>query len=114
MNLRLFLSIMPDNKWRQTLTALIKKLHTESWGSRVHWTAPENLHLTLRFIGECSSEILPLLQQELASTIKKIAPFKLQAKSVQLFSISSHPRFIALGIILSSELLGLQQTIDQA
>lgn len=114
MNFRLFLSLLPNEEWRQYLTALIQQLRKETGSSLIHWIAPENLHITLRFIGECSRERFPLIQPLLTETIKVIAPFSLSANNIQLFPKPSHAHTIALGIKLNSALFELQQVIDHA
>ena len=49
--MRLFIAINPDDETRRRLVALLDALRSRS--SRGRFTIPENIHLTLAFLGEC-------------------------------------------------------------
>lgn len=49
---RVFFGIRPDETALSSLLAGQRTLQAHPWNSSVRWTAPENIHLTLRFLGD--------------------------------------------------------------
>ena len=47
--MRLFTAVDPSREVHENLVRLLERLRPEA---RLRWTRPENLHLTLKFIGE--------------------------------------------------------------
>jgi 2'-5' RNA ligase len=70
--MRLFLGLQPPEALRQELAALAIGMP----GAR--WVAPENIHLTLRFIGEVSPADAEDLDAELRALSAAPAPVRLQ------------------------------------
>ena len=54
MNVRLFVAVEITEETRKKLTAFQEKL--KKAGADVGWVAPENLHITLKFIGYMDEE----------------------------------------------------------
>ncbi len=75
----------------------------------VRWTAPENLHLTVRFIGEVPQAKVPVIKAWL-KTVSENA-FSLQIKGLGYFD--KHPQAVVwAGIVPSPELAALQQRVN--
>lgn len=56
--IKIFFALWPENASREQLYRLAKQLAMNCEGRRIR---PENLHLTLLFIGELESSVVPLL-----------------------------------------------------
>ena len=100
---RLFVALaLPDRVLAQ-LTALGKEF------PGLKWTPPENLHLTLRFIGNLPEERVAAVQTALRAV--KAAPFSLRLNGLGLFA---RPRRSILwaGLEPCPELLELKDRID--
>jgi 2'-5' RNA ligase len=110
-SLRLFFAIELDNALREALTKLIKALQQEQWSNNIRWTQPENLHITLRFIGECEFIRAADLLKQLMPAIHTIPAFTLQLDQLHLFPDPHQPRVIALGMQPSDELFTLVQAL---
>jgi 2'-5' RNA ligase len=61
------------------------------------WTNSENLHFTLKFLGEVSREKLPALQDSLKSATHQ-ASFSVRLGPVGYFPSANRPRIIWLGL----------------
>lgn len=61
-SLRLFYALWPDEATRAALAALLPRFGLPGNGRP---TAPENLHLTMAFLGMQPAEVLPTLEQQL-------------------------------------------------
>lgn len=72
----------------------------------------DQLHLTLRFIGEIETDVLPSLMENLATV--QSPPFPLALKGVGHFPLRGKPRIVWAGITPQSELSRLSSRIDQS
>jgi 2'-5' RNA ligase len=77
--MRLFLGLPIPPELAQALTRLTQAIELPK-GRR---TAPENLHLTLVFLGEVAEPKLPAIEQELSEL--RFAPFSLKLTSLNTF-----------------------------
>ena len=75
------------------------------------WTAPENLHLTLRFIGEVPENHMNEIDDVLAEV--SVSPFELSLAGVDTFARGREPTTIWAGLDPSESLSLLQSRIDK-
>lgn len=59
--MRLFIGVPVSAEVKEAVAALIAKF--KECGADVKWTDPENLHLTLRFLGETPEKSVPTIQE---------------------------------------------------
>lgn len=84
----------------------------ERAGLRAKFVEPENLHITLRFIGEVPRATVDLLRRRLAEV--KYEPFKMLIKGVGGFPNLSSPRVLWLGVEDGAAKLGeLARAVNQ-
>lgn len=113
--MRIFFAIKTNDELRAILSQLIKSFQAEIWGSQIRWVHPENLHVTLRFIGACNAEQVSSLIKNVDTAIKQnktILPFTIQCKHVQLFPTPSRPKIISVGFHPAPELFHLVATVE--
>lgn len=95
--MRLFVSIeLPDNLKNQ-----IKKIIEElkKCDPKVKWVGTENLHITLKFIGEVKEEEkINKITQKLEDSVKGQGPFTASFSRLGTFPEGKNPRVIWLGI----------------
>lgn len=87
---RLFIAVPLVEPIRHALTALMSPLHD------VRWTRDEQLHLTLRFLGDTAEERIDPLVTQLARI--RVQPFLLPLEGVGAFPPNAPPRVIWAGI----------------
>lgn len=79
------------------------------------WTPVEQMHLTLRFLGETTSAQQAQLAARLAAVVAGYGPFGLTVSGVGCFPRWQAPRVLWLGIQGASQALGaLQAEVEQA
>jgi 2'-5' RNA ligase len=92
---RLFFAVPLPAEWRSPLTALQQRLAQS--GVRVKWVEPQNLHLTLRFLGDQPDSRQGQLT-EIAQTVAAGHPaFELALQGVGAFPEVRRPRTLWVG-----------------
>ena len=67
-------------------------------GTEVKWVEPENLHLTLLFLGEVEDREIPQVCRIISEETGKHAPFPLSVESVGCFPNPRRPRIVWVGV----------------
>lgn len=110
--MRLFIGIWPPDRVTDALVEAQEKLgHLAPRGS-LRYSSREQLHLTLRFLGETPKTQLEALQNTVTRATAGSAPFQLRAEGVGCFPATDRPRVVWVGITGDSLALGsLQQNV---
>ena len=74
---------------------------------------PDDLHVTLHFIGAMSEQSLPLLTKNLRMIAGKTPPFNIDVDGLSYFGSPSGPRVVYLSIEESDTLSTLHKHIDE-
>lgn len=70
----------------------------KSYGFPVRWVKPENIHLTLKFLGDIPPESIDSIATAMEVTIRGHSPMTLFAKGLGVFPGIKKPRVIWVGI----------------
>jgi RNA 2',3'-cyclic 3'-phosphodiesterase len=114
--MRLFVALEIPAAVRDNLAAQIKELRDLSAqvvDKRPRWLRPENLHVTLKFIGEVPPAKLDDIRSTLAA-IRSDAPVDLKFRGLGFFPNEQLPRVLWAGIKASPNLPSLAANIDSA
>jgi 2'-5' RNA ligase len=109
--MRLFVALEISSTVRENLAELLKSLRSISPQTR--WARPENLHVTLRFIGEVSEARLAGIRGALFG-VRSHQPVTLEFRGLGFFPNEKHPRVFWAGIDASPNLKTLAADIDGA
>lgn len=110
---RVFIAIELTPEIHQTLTQLISRL--KSCGDEsLRWVKPENIHLTLKFLGETPVQKLSAISTALEHSLSQYEAFLLTIKGTGCFPNASHPRVLWTGVALPTTLAEMQRGIDHA
>jgi RNA 2',3'-cyclic 3'-phosphodiesterase len=83
-------------------------------GADVAWTNPDNVHLTLKFLGEIDKKLASEVEQVCLETIADMPPFKLSINGTGFFPNARHPRVLWVGLSGEVERLErLQEQLDE-
>src|SRR3990167_8149754 len=93
--IRSFVAILLSDETRQAAASLIDSLRPV--GRRVSWVKAENLHLTLKFLGDQSPEDLRRVIEGLTEATAASAPFELLLSGLGAFPDLRRPRVIWVG-----------------
>lgn len=111
--LRAFIASDIPPEIKQAISSQTASLRKES-GRAVRWVTPENIHLTLKFLGEVSASNLELLAQALRAECAQIAPFTVSVEGLGCFPNLRRPRVVWLGLTAPPELNHLQRQAESA
>ncbi|UCF31469.1 MAG: RNA 2',3'-cyclic phosphodiesterase [bacterium] len=113
--MRLFLAIELDPSIKDSLRGAIEELRAAR--APVRWVRPENLHLTLKFLGETEEEKAAELCSLLAGVCRGIWPFEFDVLGAGVFPATSRPRVVWADIQEPSgtfgKLYGLIETVTE-
>ena len=107
--MRLFVALEIPTAVRENLAALLKSLLALSPDPR--WVRAENLHVTLKFIGEWPPEKLDGLRNALAA-VRVDKPVTIDFRGLRFFPNEKRPRVFWAGIEASPNLITLASEID--
>ena len=99
--MRTFIAIELPQKIIGTLSALQNQLKNTQ--ADVKWVAPENIHLTLKFLGEVDEKKIEKIIQALEETAKDNQPFSIRLCALGAFPKINFPRVIWVGIDAGDE-----------
>jgi len=94
--LRTFIAVAIDKTIRDRAVALQEALGRA--GADVKWVEPENLHVTLLFLGEVEDRALPAVCRVVADVTAEIAPFEMSIAGAGCFPNPRRPRTLWVGI----------------
>lgn len=100
---------MLPEEWQKILKQPQEKI---GWlGRGVKWVEPENLHLTLKFMGETPDTLVPQIERDLEECAREVEPFNISIQGVGCFPSKQRPRAYWAGLSASKSLLDLQDSI---
>ena len=94
--MRAFIAIELSDNIRDTLSQI--QSHLKYSGADVKWIEKDNIHLTLKFLGEISEEKLQQVKLALEIIGKETRPFEISIKDIGAFPKIDHPRVIWVGL----------------
>lgn len=112
---RLFVAVDPDERTRRRLAKMLEAL--KGAVGRARWTAsfprPENLHLTLKFLGTVEAARLPEIGQQIAR-VGSTDRFEIAFEGLGAFPSRSRPRILWVGVTQGAEALkSLAEQVDR-
>jgi len=79
----------------------------------VRWVRPDNIHLTLKFLGDTPPTVVPAVSDALAVAVSGAAPFYLGLKGVGVFPGIKAARVIWAGLYGDvAQVIDLQQAVE--
>jgi 2'-5' RNA ligase len=109
--MRLFVALEIPAAVRDNLATLIKDLRNVDPKSR--WVRPENLHVTLKFIGEAPADELDAIRSALGG-VRAEQSIEMDFRGLGFFPHEKHPRVLLANVEASTHLKSLAGDIDHA
>ena len=113
--MRLFVAVEVPAAIRDDLAASVSQLRaleSKSSANKLRWVRPENLHVTLKFIGSVPPEKLDAIRAEL-SRVRSDRPVELRFRGLGFFPSAKRPRVLWAGMAASPNLAAIAGDIDK-
>jgi RNA 2',3'-cyclic 3'-phosphodiesterase len=108
--MRLFVAINFTSKDRQRMARSARKMREAELP--VRWIEPDQIHMTLKFLGEVRPERVAAVEAAVARVASKTRPFNMRMGGAGAFPTTRRPKVIWLGADASPELRCLKHDIE--
>ena len=109
--LRLFIAIELPSNIIDGLRNVQEELKDKS--NKLSWAKPENIHLTLKFLGDTETGKIDSMVNILEGIAGKSFSFEISVKGVGTFPAAGNPRVIWVGIEENKDMLQLYNNIEE-
>ncbi len=96
--MRTFLALEISPAIRQSIASLLESLAQQVPNRTVRWVRPENVHLTLAFLGDFPAENVPHVQEAVQRATSETPPLPLSVGGLGAFPRPQAPRVIWIGV----------------
>lgn len=110
--LRAFIAIDLPQPIQEAIEKQTSRLRQAAGDGLVRWIPPQNIHLTLKFLGNIAASHMDFLKQLLHQTADSHQPFDVQIGGIGSFPNSKLPRVLWAGVHAPADLASLQKTIE--
>jgi len=114
LNLRCFIAVDFPTKILEKIDQIIQYFGTQTPSKVIKWVAKENLHLTLKFIGEVSPGQLDQMKSIIPEAIHRKSAFEVGIEGLGMYPSYEKPRVVWLGITNGQPLIDIHKHLDQA
>lgn len=112
--IRAFIAIDLPEAIREELASIVQDLNREVPKKSIRWARPENIHLTLKFLGDTKIDSLDQITGGLDRVGGGNPPFHLALDKLGCFPNPRRPRIVWVGVNGDVDTLqSLQETVDQ-
>jgi RNA 2',3'-cyclic 3'-phosphodiesterase len=112
--LRTFIAVEIPPHVQNQIQQETEPLHKAIGTSLVRWVPAQNIHLTLKFLGDVSPASMDILTQMLRTEADSCPAFDLQISGLGSFPSLRRPRVLFIGIQAPAELEALYRGIESA
>ena len=113
--IRTFIAIELTDALHRALFEAQAQFKRDRAARAVRWVAPDNIHITLKFLGDVDADRMPALRRALADACVGSAPFTLTIGGAGAFPNPRHPNVVWIGARGQIEVAArLAQKIDDA
>lgn len=112
MKIRLFIALILSDETLDHINKFRESIYADD--EKTRWESREKLHITLKFIGDTEEEVIPFIEKELESVLKKYNKIKINFTKFGIIKKYSEPKILWLGLQRSELLEKLHNDIDNS
>ena len=101
--IRCFIALPIPQKVKESMEQLQRDLDRRGWG--VRWVPPENLHITLKFLGNVDPKLICPLLEGLEEIARRTDPFETCLEGIGVFPNLKQPRVLWVGMTRGADAL---------
>jgi RNA 2',3'-cyclic 3'-phosphodiesterase len=107
---RLFVAVTVPLAALEACCQVIDPVRTSMLGREARWVRTDNLHLTIRFLGDTEADVVPDVGLAIIAAAQTVDPFRVELAGAGAFPDGRHPRTLWLGVDQGND--GLMRIID--
>jgi len=112
--LRTFIAAEIPRSIQQSIQQQVDNLRNIIGSSSIRWIPGQNIHITLMFLGDVSSQSVQILKQILPSEAELHSPFDIHIEGFGSFPNSKRARVLYIGVQAPAELGALHHGVESA
>ena len=112
MMIRSFFAIPLSTEIIDEIFVVMKKIKSVLPKAPIKWVEPQNLHLTIKFLGNSSDKDLNIIKEQLQKEIHIFENFKLSFSNLDAFPSIRNPKVVWVGCIHNESLQRLFEIIE--
>ncbi|MCP4038868.1 MAG: RNA 2',3'-cyclic phosphodiesterase [bacterium] len=112
--IRAFVALSLGSEARDSLARAALSLVSQPWAREVRWVEAQNLHLTLRFLGNIASAGVPGIVQTLEAALREFDAFEFVLRDLVCFPSANRPRVIAARVSSEESVAALAFAVERA
>jgi 2'-5' RNA ligase len=95
-NIRTFIAVEVGNNVKARAADLIKRLKKSE--ADVRWVTTENLHITLKFLGDVPNVEVPDICRHVSEAVADFEPFEIEFRGAGAFPDAARPKTVWIGV----------------
>lgn len=111
--LRAFIAIELPKHTRDAVIRQTAQLRQTLGSDLIRWVPSDNMHLTLKFLGEVAASHLSFLKQMIAHAADSHPQFDLQLSGLGAYPTTRNPRVLWIGVQTPNVLIALQKDVEE-
>jgi 2'-5' RNA ligase len=96
--MRTFIAVELQKDIVEAVDRFLTKTTQEIKNNKISWVKKENLHITIKFLGEIEEKQLETINEVLSEISKNIKSFEVEIKEIGVFPNLNHPRVVWVGV----------------
>ena len=110
--MRTFIAIDFSPEIIRKITEIINYFRSQTPDKAIKWVAPENLHLTVKFLGEVPDNKIEDIKEFIKKSLADKHTFQIEVKGLGMYPNATKPRVIWLGIKGSEPIVEIYKILD--
>jgi 2'-5' RNA ligase len=110
--IRAFIALDIPKEIQDCLATISNQLKEQIGRVPIRWVAPQNVHLTLKFLGEVSLNNIEVLKESIKTEATGFQSMVFSVGGVGAYPKVRNPRVIWVGVEAPAEMIALQRGID--
>lgn len=112
--IRTFIAVDLSTEIIDQIGHIIDYFKTQVPQEALKWVETKNIHLTVKFLGDISTEQLPQIKGIIQAELASFSSFDLRVEELGMYPHHKKPRVIWLGIKGGDPLIAMHQKLDRA
>ncbi len=96
--MRTFIAAEINNEMKEKIDSFIFKTYKELGNNNIKWVKKDNLHITVKFLGETEPELIKPIEEKIYKAISNIESFNIELRTIGVFPDTKFPKVLWIGI----------------